>query len=61
MIARIYVAGQQLCAVSVRARKQQRGDSHYVCGQTGGNEFLNGFRRRHQDFAAQMTAFFRRR
>ena len=56
-IARIDVAGQQVGAVGVGARHDQRGHAHHIGRQPCRHQLLDGFDGRHQDFAAQVAAF----
>ena len=60
-IVRIDVARQKMRAVGIGAGQDQRGNIQNVRRQPGCDEFLYGFLRGHQNFAAQVSALLRRR
>ena len=60
-VARVDVAGQQMRAVGVGARHDQRRYAHHIGRQPRRYQFLNGFGGRNQNLAAQVSALLRRR
>ena len=60
-VIRIHIGRQQVRGVRVGACKNDRRRIADVRGQTRGDQFLDGFLRRHQHLAAHVSAFLHRR
>ncbi len=61
LVARIMIGQQQICRVGVGARNDDRGHAHDIGRETRSHQLVDGFRRRHQYLAAEVSALFRRR
>src|ERR1022692_2524224 len=53
----IDIAGQQVCAVGVGSRHDQRWYAEHIGCETRCNQFLDCFHGRYQNLAAQVSAF----
>src|SRR6267378_7134996 len=60
MVPRIRVAREELRAVRVRSRDEDRRDPLDVRCEAGGDEFLDELARRYDDLASEMAALLRR-
>ena len=58
-VARVDVAGEQVRAIGVGARHDQRGHAHHIGGQARRDELLNGLDRGDENFSAEVPALFR--